>query len=101
MQFSTRTGGLPGGRAQPPAMQGCQGPDSVPAAHPRPDHHPHLKTLDEVFQNHTYERASPSLRLTSACISASYYSYLLIGLPLASYLDKCTTINIIYWILKL
>ena len=73
----------------------------LPAAYPRPDHHPHLKTLDEVFQNHTYERASPSLRLTSACISASYYSYLLIGLPLASYLDKCTTINIIYWILKL
>lgn len=35
------------------------------------------------------------------CVNAFYYPYLLMGLPLATYLDKCTTINIIYWILKL
>ena len=47
MQFSTRTGCLPGGRAQPPAMQGCQGPDSMPAAHPPPppSQARHLKNL--------------------------------------------------------
>ena len=38
----------------------------LPAAHPWPDHHLHLKTFDEVFQDHTWEMVSPSLRLTSA-----------------------------------